>query len=573
MNRSTPRMLLAAIALFSAAACSGTSGDGGSDPGDGPGTSAGTGPGPGPGTDPGAQCEPGVTAPGPTPRLTRLTHAQYDNSIRDLFGKDMKASAAFLADPAFEGFNNNAKGLLVSDRLARDYRRAAETIAADAVVDQAVLGKILPCAPEGDGAACARQFIRELGKRVYRRPLSAEQEEAYVAAYARGNGLFDAGTPFEQGVRHVIEAMLQSPHFLYRIELSEELDGAGIIPLDAYEVATRLSYLLWNSLPDDALLEAAEGGALGTPEGIEVEARRMLDDPKATSALDDFHAQWLHMSRYADLSKDPALYEDFDASVSSAMVGETKQFIRHVVLEMEGDFRTLMTSPVGFVNDKLAPIYGVEGSFTSELVETPLDPAERAGLLTQAGFLSSHAFFNKSSPIHRGVFIQRQILCTDLPDPPANINTTLPPIQGEIKTTRDQVEVHTSPDACNKCHGVINPPGFALEHFDAVGRYRADEDGETIDATGTIAVGDGEISFDGAVDLATQLAESPVAQRCYLTNWYRYGNARQLSREDACTIADLDAKLGASGYNIKELLVALTQTKTFRYRAVEEVDQ
>ncbi|WP_437646188.1 DUF1592 domain-containing protein [Sorangium sp. So ce362] len=559
MNRSTPRMLLVALALSSAAACSGSTGDGGPDPVDEPGVEV--------------QCAPGVTAPGPTPRLTRLTHAQYDNTIRDLFGKDMKASASFLADPAFEGFDNNAKGLIVSDRLARDYRRAAEAIAADVVVDQAVLGKVLPCAPEGDGAACARQLIQALGKRVYRRPLSAEQEEAYVAAYARGDGLFESGTPFEQGIRHVIEVMLQSPHFLYRVELSEALDSEQIIPLDGHEVATRLSYLLWNSLPDDALLAAAAGGALGTPAGIEAEARRMLADSRAVSALSDFHRQWLHMSRYADLSKDPALYEGFDASVSSAMLAETQAFIRHVILEMEGDYRTLMTSSVGFVNDKLAPIYGVEGSFTGELVETPLDPAVRAGLLTQAGFLSSHAFFDKTSPIHRGVFIQRQILCADLRDPPANINTELPPLQGEIRTTRDQVEAHTSPASCSSCHDMINPPGFAFEHFDAVGRYRADEGGEPIDATGTMKVGETEMRFDGAIDFVTQLAESPVAQRCYLTNWYRYGNARQLSREDACTIDDLDAKLAASGYNIKELLVALTQTKTFRYRAVEEVDQ
>ncbi|WP_437966533.1 DUF1592 domain-containing protein [Sorangium sp. So ce260] len=565
MKRSTPRMLLAALALSGAAACSGST------PHDGPGSVDD----PDDPDDPGpeVQCASGAIAPGPTPRLTRLTHAQYDNSIRDLFGKDMKASASFLADPAFEGFDNNAKGLTVSDRLARDYRRAAETIAADAVADQAVLGNILPCAPEGDGAACARQLIEELGQRVYRRPLSAEQEEAYAAAYARGDGLFESGTPFEQGIRHVIEVMLQSPHFLYRVELSEELDGEQVIPLDGYEVATRLSYLLWNSLPDDALLAAAAGGALGTPEGIEAEARRMIADRKAVSALDDFHRQWLHMSGYADLTKDPALYEGFDASVSSAMLAETQQFIRHVILEMDGDYRTLMTAPVGFVNDKLAPIYGVEGSFTSELVETQLDPAERAGLLTQAGFLSSHAFFDKTSPIHRGVFIQRQILCEDLPDPPANINTELPPIQGEIRTTRDQVEAHTSPESCNFCHSKINPPGFAFEHFDAVGRYREDEDGEPIDATGTMKVGDAEVRFDGAVELATQLAESPVAERCYLTSWYRYGNARQLSREDACAIEDLDAKLSASGYNIKELLVALTQTRTFRYRAVEEVDQ
>ncbi|AUX26351.1 hypothetical protein SOCEGT47_069120 [Sorangium cellulosum] len=560
MDRSTPRILLVALALSSAAACSGESGDADD---------------PAPVDDPGAeiQCAPGVTAPGPTPRLTRLTHAQYDNTIRDLFGKDMKASAAFLADPAFDGFDNNAKALTVSDRLARDYRRAAETIAEGVVADRGVLDRILPCAPEGDGEACARQLIQGLGKRVYRRPLSAAQEEAYAAAYRRGDGLFEAGTPFEQGVRHVIEAMLQSPHFLYRVELSEALNDERIIPLDGYEVATRLSYLLWNSTPDDALLARAESGALGTPEGIEVEARRMLEDPRAASALSDFHDQWLHLSRYDDLSKDPALYPGFDAGVSSAMKAETREFIRHVILEMEADYATLMTEPVGFVNDRLAPIYGVEGSFSGKLVRTPLDPAQRAGLLTQAGFLSAHAFFDKTSPIHRGVFLQRQILCATLPDPPANIDTTLPPIAGEIRTTRDQVEAHTSPDACNKCHAMINPAGFAFEHYDAVGRHRADEDGEAIDPTGELQVGGATIRFDGAVDLVTQLAESPVAERCYLTNWYRYANARQLSREDTCTIDALDAQLRASGYNIKELLVSLTQTKTFRFRAVEEVEQ
>ncbi|WP_437673978.1 DUF1592 domain-containing protein [Sorangium sp. So ce131] len=561
MIRSTPRILLVALALAGAAACSGSTGRSDSD-------------GPDPVDDPGAQvqCAPGAAAPGPTPRLTRLTHAQYDNAIRDLFDKDMKASAAFLEDPAFEGFNNNAKALLVDDLLAGAYRSAAETIAADAVVDQAVLGNILPCAPEGDGEACARQLIRELGKRVYRRPLSAAQEEAYVAAFRRGNGLYGAGTPFEQGVRHVIEGMLQSPFFLYRIELSEELDGE-IIPLDGYEVATRLSFLLWNSQPDDALLARAESGALATAEGVEAEARRMLDDPKAARVIDDFHGQWLQMSRYEDLTKDPSVYPGFDAAVWSAMKAETQQFIRHVILEMEGDYAALMTEPVGFVNDKLAPIYGVEGDFTSDLVETPLDPATRAGLLTQAGFLSANAFPDQTSPIHRGVFIQRQILCATIPDPPPNINTELPPRQGEIKTTRDQVEALTSPDTCTTCHGVINPPGFAFEHFDPVGRYRADEHGEVIDAAGALRVGDEELRFDGALDLIAQLAESPVAERCYLSNWYRYGNARQLSPEDTCTLEELDAKLSGAGYTIKELLVALTQTKTFRYRAVEEVEQ
>jgi hypothetical protein len=552
MYLRTTQILLAALAMASMA-CTG-SGDQpkGSEPGEG------------------EVCANGAT-PGPHPRLVRLTHTQYDNSVTDLFGVTLNPSASFIDDPAFAGFTNNAEGLLTSDRLARDYRRAAEELAAVAVQSPDIMARIVPCTPEGDGEACARQFVQRFGKRLYRQPLTQAAEDAYIGLYHEGNGLYESGGPFEQGIQLVLEGMLQSPHFLYRVELSEELNSENLIPLNGYEVASRLSYLLWNSQPDESLLAAAESGALDTPEGIEAEARRMVDDPRATGSVDDFHEQWLHMSRYEDLSKDPEKYPGFDSSMSGDMKEETRRFIRHVIFEMEGDYRDLLSAPVTFMNDKLAGIYGAEGSFSDEFVQVDLDPAQRGGLLTQIGFLASHAYTNSTSPIHRGVFIQRQILCAELPDPPSNIDTMLPPINGEIKTTRQQVEVHTSPQACNGCHGMINPPGFAFEHFDAIGQFRADENGEPIDTTATMTLGNAPISFAGATDLISQVAESDTAKRCYLTQWARYGFARDTTPEDRCTIAELDEKLQASGYNVKEMLVALTLTKTFRYRAVEEV--
>lgn len=527
------------------------------------------------GPSPEALCAAEGPKPGPSPRLVRLTHVQYDNTVRDLFELDLKPSLAFIEDPAFDGFTNNAKGLLVSGGLARDYRRAAEEIGAVVLADPAAVARIVPCAPTGDGTACAREFITGFGRKVYRRALPEATVTAYLALFARGSGLYETGTPFDHGVQHVVEAMLQSPNFLYRVELSDALDTENIIPLDDFEVATRLSYLLWNSQPDEDLLAAAESGALSTPEGIEAQARRLIADPKATGAIDDFHEQWLHMRRYeSNIAKDPALYPEFQSSdISNSLKLETQRFIRHVILELEGDYEALLTEPVTFVDDKLAAIYELDGTFTSEMQRVDLNPDERAGLLTQIGFLSSHAYPDGSSPIHRGVFVQRQLLCTDLPDPPGDVDFTLPPVQGDIKTTRQQVEVKTSPEVCNNCHGLINPPGFAFEHFDAVGRWRADEAGETIDAASMITVGDEEITFDGAVDISRRLAVDPVAQRCYLKQWFRYGYAREEDTVDACTIGELDKVLQEKGYNIKELLVALTLTKTFRFRAVEEVAQ
>lgn len=530
------------------------------------------------GTDPGetgadteALCATGEL-PGPNPRLVRLTHPQYDNTVRELLLlPDIKPSASFIEDPAFSGFTNNAKGLLVSDRLARDYRRAAEALA-DLVTPE-VMAKLVPCEVSAGDTACARAFIEQFGRRSFRRALLPAEVDALLALYERGEGMFPSGTHFEQGIRHVIEAILQSPRFLYRVELSEKLDGDELIPLDGFEVATRLSYLLWNSTPDEDLLAAAQAGDLSTDAGIETQARRMLADPRAAGPIEDFHAQWLQIDRYDNVAKDPVLYPDFDASVPAAMKEETRRFIQHVVLELSGGIEELLLSRTTFVNDDLAAIYGLEGSFGPDFVEVELDPTQRAGLLTQAGFLASHAYTTSSSPIHRGVFVQRRLLCATIPDPPANIDTTLPALSDKIKTTKQQVEVHTSPEACQNCHTLINAPGYALERFDAVGAWRDLDNGEPVDPTGTFLLDDEKVNVDGPIDLVTKLAESQAAKSCYLTQWYRYGFARSESAADKCTISVLNERFMGEGYSVKDLLVAFTQTKTFRFRVTEEVAQ
>ncbi|WAS98141.1 DUF1592 domain-containing protein [Nannocystis punicea] len=592
MSRSLPRTLAALAVAALASGCGGGGGGGNDDATATAGVTENPGPTEGSagtdGSDPtegggdtsddpteGGQpvsCEDGPQ-PGPTPRLVRLTHHQYDLTVADLLklNLDPLPSAEFLADPAVAGFDNNAEQMVVKDRLGRDYRRAAERLAGEAVAP-AALAALLPCQPEGDGSQCAAQFVTEFGRRAFRRPLTAGEQTTYSGLFTAGQGLYPEGTPFEQGIRFIIEAILQSPHFLYRVELSDSVDSDQVIPLGGYELASRLSYLLWGSMPDDVLLAAAEAGELGTPAGIEAQARRLLDSPKAEAPVADFHRQWLELDKVDNLQKNSDLYPEFNKGLAGAMREETQRFVRHVVFELEGDYAALLTAPVTFVNAELAALYGLQGQFGADFTEAALDPQKRAGILTQPSFLATHAYQSMSSPIFRGAFVQKQILCTPPPPPPGGIDPNLPPPGDDIVTTRDQVEAHTQQDPyCAGCHkGIINPPGFAFEHYDALGKWRDLDNGAPVDASGEAVSGAWLFSFTDAVDMVGQIGESANGTRCYLTNWFRYGYGRDVSPIDRCTIDALDAELAASGYNIKELLVSLTLTRTFRFRAVEE---
>jgi hypothetical protein len=542
--------------------------EGGKSKGSGSGDEEGEG-----GSDDGAVdpfCTDDEALPGELTHFVRLTHGQYDNTVRDLLGVADRPSEAFLGDTAVQGFTNNADNLVVTDRLARDYRRAAEAIASELLADAPRLAEVVDCDPAPDPDACARTFIASFGRRAFRRPLDEAEEAEFFAIYQSGTGLYESGSAFEQGIALVVEAFLQSPSFLYRVELSVPADGAEVVALDGWEIAARLSYMMWNSMPDDELLDAAEAGELDTLEGIEAHARRLLADERAADPVQDFHAQWLHMSKYPNIQKDTDVFPEFDPATPASMSAETLEFFRSTIFDEGGTFTDLMTSRTTFVDDELARIYGLEGEFGDTLTRVELDPSERSGFLTQPGFLAANAYLVETSPIHRGVFIQRQVLCVAIPDPPAGVDLELPPPDDSIRTTRQRVEQHTSPEQCAPCHGQINAPGFAFENFDATGALRTMDNGEPVDTAASFTNGDGTTtSFTGAVDLIGQLAESPVAQRCYLTQWFRYASARAEVVGDLCTLDGLHERMLESEYDVQELLVALTQTVSFRYRAAQ----
>ncbi len=577
-------------------ACSGDIGGGDNSAG-GPNDTPGAGDNAGPGGDDGAG--PGSTTPGDGDtgddpaaadnphgedlgdlpdgvplgtRLVRLTHAQYDNTVRDLLGLDADKSAAFLGDPTFAGYDNNAEALAVTGRLGRDYRRAAEELSVAVLADSGAYGRVVPC--ESADMACARQFIEEFGARAFRRPLSDDQIDLYLTLHARGAELVGSGDAFRDGVQLTLEAMLQSPNFLYRVELSREENDEGLIPLDGYEIASRLSYMLWNSMPDDALFDAAAAGDLDDATGIAGQATRLLDDDRARGVVADFHHQWLDLDHFRDLTKSETLYPEFQSDLSDALQEETQRFIEHVVFELEGGLTPLLREPSTFVNQDLAPLYGLDGSaYGPDFVRVDLDAQTRGGVLTQIGFLASHAYTTNTSPIHRGVFVLRQILCYPLPDPPGDVDLTLPPIEGAIRTTRQQVEVHTSPDSCQGCHGIINPVGYAFEQFDSIGRHRTEENGEPLDTSGAVRLDGAETSYQDSTEMLDAIAASEDARDCYARNWLRYAYGRDDREADTSTLSEITGALADSDYSVKSMLAALTQSRSFRFRAPNTVYQ
>jgi hypothetical protein len=506
---------------------------------------------------------------GPQTRLARLTHKQYDNTVADLlrFVPDAPPSAAFTADVNFAGYNNNADGLTISDVLTRQYQQSAETLAATAMTKS--LSALVPCTPSGDGTACAKQFIQTFGRRAFRRPLDDGEVSAYLTGFGAAAGAYATTNAFNTGVQFVIETMLQSPNFLYRTEMSQTKGPGGVIVLSDYEIASRLSYLLWNTMPDDALSVAADGGQVHTFAQVRDQAARLLADARARDTVADFHSQWLQLSRYTTnfLMKSATVYPGFSSEIGPELQDEATEFVNSVVFDDKGAFAALLTAPYTFVNLDTAKIYGVQGTFTKTMQKVNLDPTQRGGYLTQVGFLASHAYPDGDSPIHRGVFIQRQILCNQIPPPPPGVNTMLPPPSDTLKTVRDRVDAHTAGSPCNGCHTkIINPAGFAFEHYDGIGAWRTQDNGAPVNSAATLTVDGKDISYKDALDFAKQLSTSTQVRRCFVVNWMRYAYEHQETAADDALIDALTSKLTDGSYSVQSLILDLTQTKSFVYR-------
>ncbi len=524
------------------------------------------------GTDPPRVVE--VECAGRAP-LRRLDRLEYDNTVRDLLGLEDSYTSGFPADPILDGFNNQADGQVSSRLRTEHYMIAAEQLAG-AALEQ--LGDLLPCEPGStteSEAECAAQFIASFGQRAYRRPLSAEQHESLLATYTRGR---EQDGSFEAGIRWVIERVLQSPQFLYHLELEGEravdLDGDAVVALDDWELASRLSYFLWRSMPDERLFDLAAAGELHSAEAIEVEARRMLEDPRARATVLDFHRQWLDLHRLDETLKSSLLYPEFGPSLRASMATSIDRYVEHVVFEGQGTLTELLLADYAFVDAKLAKVYEVphSGGLGFERAELPGD--QRRGLLTQAGLLAGLAKADESSPVRRGRFVRERLLCDPLSPPPAGLVTSLPPLDPDT-STRERFEQHTSDPSCAGCHQNMDPIGFGFEHYDAIGRFRTEQAGEAIDASGQVVnlEGSGDVDFDGALELANLLAGHAQVEACYARQWFRYGLGRHEDPlADACSLDGIEAALRDSDGDIHELLLAVVRSDAFMVRSMEGLE-
>jgi hypothetical protein len=508
------------------------------------------------------------TAELPRTPLRRLTRFEYANSVRQLLGVDPAPAATLPPDEVTNSFDNNALVLTVSALHAEKYVLVSETLAKQAVQD---LTALTSCDTAATGEeACALEFARRFGRRAFRRPITASDEAMLMAAYAAGK----TGGTHAEGIEVMIRAALQSSNFLYRLETTTPADSApALVPLSQFELATRLSYLIWSSGPDDDLLDAAASGALATPAAVAAKAREMLASPNARGAVAHFFDQWAGTTRLDIVTKSSDVFPAFTPAVKAAMQKELPAFVEHVLWSGDHLLSTLFTSESTVVTSDLAAIYGITAPAGSDTTPTlVMLPASqgRAGILTQPGFLSVQAHPDQTSPVLRGKFVRSMLLC-DPPDPPPDdVNITVPSID-QGGTARERFSAHlTAGASCNGCHTGMDPIGLAFENFDAMGQYRTMENGKPIDVSGEIL--DTEDSalagpFVGVLEMAQKLAGSGLVQNCMATQWFRFAVGRTEVQPDSCSLATLQTAFGAAGGDLNELIVGITQTDAFLYRA------
>lgn len=504
---------------------------------------------------------------GPT-KLRRLTKSQYEKTVRDLLGFETDAAEGFAPDERVGAFKSNAVAP-VGDLQVEQYMEAAETIATAATANMASL---LPCDPATGEDACAEQWLRELTPRAYRRPVPDADIQRLMDVYATAK----ADGTFEDGIRVALQGVLQSPWFLYHVELGDpaaELVAGEPVALTGHEMASRLSYFLWDTMPDQELFDAATAGELDSVEGIEAAVDRMLDDPRAEEGIASFHLQWLGIDEMQWVEKDPGTYPDFDATLAQAMQQDAADFANYVLNDGDGRLSTLLTGNFTLSDDpELLALYGVElpvGHQPGEPI--PLPAEERAGLLTHPAVMATHAHADQTSPVHRGQLIREEFLCQILPAPPEDVDN-VPPDPTPGATTRERFEEHTENPECYGCHNLIDGLGFGFENYDGTGAFRMQDGGLPVDASGEVVGTEASNgTYEGAIELSRILVDATEVHECMTRQWLRFSLGRMEDELDSCAIDQIQTAFADSGYDVRTIIREIALSNSFRYRlALEE---
>ena len=506
---------------------------------------------------PAATDYPADVAAGPA-ALRKLTREQYINAVVDLLGPELEVPPTAEPDAVLSGLAAvGAGGTSYSPRGVESFEQVAYALAAQALSLEAIRARLVPCTPsESVDSACAEAVLSPLARRAWRRPPLPEEIDGLVGVSmeaAKALGSFDGGLEFG------IAAILQSPHFLYRTELGAT-DG-GLRRFTDHELAMRLSFLLWNGPPDEALLAAADAGELTTDDGLVLQAERLLADDRARAGLRRFFTEWLQLSDLTSLSKDPTIFDFYTNELGESAREETLRLLEWMVFDEGRDLRTLMTTTTTFVSPLLAALYDIPAPSADDgfvRVQLPQD-GHRAGLLGHASFLNQHAHAVSTSVTLRGKAVRSILLCQAMPDPPVNVDTSIPEPSGDAPTMRERVAEHLTDPGCAGCHLLMDPIGLGLERFDGTGRFRNLDNFTEIDPSGDL---DGEV-FSTARGLGRLIGQHPDFSKCVVRTLARYAMGRTETVAERGHIKALDARFREAGFRLAPLLVELVQSPLF----------
>lgn len=518
-----------------------------------------------------------VTEGAPTV-MHRLTQEQYRNSIRDIFGTSINVGGQFEPDSRSEGLIAVGAGAAtVTAAGIEKYDRIA-TLIADQVVSKENREQLVPCEPsvlEKADDACAREFLSKTGRVLFRRALSDEEVDGYVAIAAEGaEQLGD----FFAGLKFALAGMLQSPQFIFWHE-NTEAGSRGDLRLTSYSMASRLSFLFWNTTPDLELLEAAENGELQTQKGLERQVDRLMESPRFENGVRAFFRDLLQFDSFENLAKDGQLYPNFNREAAEDMREQTLRTVVGLVVDRDGDYRDLYTTRNTYMTRLLASVYQLPLHADSYLLpgewteyEIP-ESVPSAGILTQASFVSLHSHPGMSSPTLRGKALREVLLCQDVPDPPADVDFSAFSAANHgdngPTTARDRLKLHATEPACSGCHKITDPIGFSLESFNTVGAFRTTENGLQIDTSGNL---DG-LPFEDATGLGEAMHDNPATSSCLVERMSSYAMGRPLTRGEKEWIDYLEARFEDNGYRISKLLRSLALSPNFYRVAPEEPGQ
>ncbi len=478
--------------------------------------------------------------------LRRLTQREYALSLRDLLQVPTPAAVnAFPADDLVSGYQANLSA--VSELQVDLYQQGAQDVLKS-------FGSATSLTGCGANASinCLTRWLPSFLLKAYRRP-AAQSEQSVMETLMKN--AFAQGP--EAAVRTVLEAALQSPQFLYHTEgLSTEH------PLD-YAAASGLSYFLWATMPDDALFEAANKGLLSDPAQRRAQVLRLLNDSRAVEGLGQFHRAWLDADVLRSAEKEPSVIGSFDETLKDQMLGEISSFSSFVIRQGTGRLESLLTADFTVAEAEVLALYGVQtNGSTTEDSPTPTPKAQRSGLLTTPAFLASHAHRDQTSPVKRGYVVRDRFFCQQPTPPPPNVNNS-PPALDFSATTKERFAAHTENPACAGCHTSMDPIGWGLESFDAVGRYRSVESGRPVDAAGQLSGTDVDGDFVGPVELGKKLAHSRMVQDCVALQWFHYAARRLEGEDDACVVQALKTKFEKTDGSVKDLIVTVAESPLF----------